>query len=197
VEAAADNLLNEWEEFFQRARDCEVCQRKFKLPAVNILKEITRPRAAWGLPWYDRYRNLDGGLIVVGKDFGNEKMVSDFRAELARNPRFEPGWDQDRSYFRLRKFLGEMSIACRGFVTNSALCVRPNATKITGNMRSKVYANCLCHLKRQINLVKPYVIAPLGPCARKGCQTANGSAARLAHTASHSPLSQAALAFAV
>jgi len=34
-------------------------------------------------------------------------------------------------------------------------------------------------------------------CARKSCQTANGRAARLAHTASHSPLSQAARALAV
>jgi len=158
-----DNLQSGWNNFFQQAYGCTLCKDKYRLPVENIFKGTSiGPNDPWGLAWYDKYRNLDSGLMIVGMDFGNEDMVRESRAALKQNPKFEPDRDQDKSYVRLDEFLGDALLQNRAFVTNAALCVRRDSDEISGELTPQVYVNCLPHLRRQINLAKPYIIVPLG-----------------------------------
>lgn len=147
-----------WEGFFGKVRDCRSCA---PLGVTNILTDL-RADDAWGLPWYDKHRNLDGGLMIVGMDFGNEETVNSLRWALRRNPNFEPGEDQDKTYVRLRRFLKAASLEHDAFVTNAALCVRAGGTQETGRLSAKIYQNCSSHLRAQISLAKPYAIVALG-----------------------------------
>lgn len=147
-----------WESFFAGVKACHSCS---SLGVINVLTDL-HPSEAWGLPWYDRHRNLDGGLMVVGMDFGNEETVRDLRAACKRNPDFKPGEGQDKSYARLRRFLKAAAVDGDAYVTNAAMCVRQGGSQETGRLDERIYKNCTGHLRTQINLVKPYVVVALG-----------------------------------
>lgn len=147
-----------WKRFFESAKACRDCA---KYEMVNVLEGLSADDP-WGLPWYDRYHNLDGGLMLVGMDFGNLTTVSDLRQQCSLDPGFEPGYKQDQSYYNLHRFLAAAGLADKAFVTNAALCVRPPEAPESGEMDDAVYTACLRHLKAQIELARPYVIVPLG-----------------------------------
>jgi len=133
---------------------------------VNVLEGYDDDR--WGLAWYDKHARLDGGVLIVGMDFGNEDSVIDQRAKLAQDPDYEPGWNEDRSYARLRQFLRKAKLstgeplASRVYVTNAALCVRLSGAGERGAVSASVYRECSRHLLAQINMVKPYFVVALG-----------------------------------
>ena len=165
-------IINEWNDFLKKVQTCNDCNVEYNM--VNILCNI-RYNDPWGLAWYDKYRdNFNGGLMIVGMDFGNEEMVLRFRHKYNQNKQYEPAWKDDRSYNRLSNFLSSASLEKNAFVTNAALCVRPGNKKITGAKQVAVYKNCLKHLRNQINIVKPYIIAPLGGTALKSVFNALG-----------------------
>lgn len=147
-----------WESVFNQMKSCRSCA---SLGVVNVLTDLSS-KDAWGLPWYDRHRNLDGGLMVVGMDFGNEETVQDLRAATRRNPNFEPGEGQDKSYARLRRFLKAAKVEDSAYVTNAAMCVRKGGSQETGPLGDQIYKSCAGHLRAQISMVKPHVIVALG-----------------------------------
>lgn len=159
-----------WHTFFEQVLGCEVCA---KWGMINVLRETAG--TPWGLAWYDRHANPDGGVMMVGMDFGNADSVARQRQQLAADPDFEPGFSgpgEDKSYARLRRFLlgarlssGE-PLANRVYLSNAALCARPAGADECGEYEHpEVYQACARHLATQINLTKPYVVVALGATA--------------------------------
>lgn len=151
----------EWNEFFSQAQQCKACATE---GMVNVLEGLS-PQDPWGLAWYDKHRNLDGGLMMVGMDFGNEDTAAGQRSQIAIDPNFEPGFKggfRDRSYARLRNFLHDSGLADKVFVTNAALCVRPKGVSEEKPYSGRVYRNCARLLRAQINVAKPNIIVALG-----------------------------------
>lgn len=177
----------EWRQFFEGVERCDRCkavQSTFKVTdptsgqpisrafkVVNPLLGLTATDR-WGMPWYDRHRNLDAEVLVVGMDFGSETTIGILSALLAANPDAEFGEDVDKTFVKLTTMLFEPGDdelerikPSDVYVTNAALCVREEGCPETGELSRKIYANCSSHLRAQIDMVKPYVIVALGNVA--------------------------------
>ena len=147
-----------WTDFVNNAAACRASAGHGMANILTNLSTCDR----WDLPWYDNYRNLDGGLMIVGMDFGNEDTVQQQRAFRSRDSCWEPGEGLDKSYVRLTRFLKSADLAREAFLTNAALCVRSGMSQETDALPQAIYNNCSRHLRAQVSLAKPYVIVALG-----------------------------------
>jgi len=159
----------------QKISICNKCEGDSDKHLVNVIA-ANHNNAPKGIGyWSDAYPNLNADLMIVGQDWGSEGYLSEFVKKYnGRLPDAEnywednnPTWENLMDYLLKAGFETEENIAesfkkfKNIYLTNSVLCLR-KGNKITGDIRIEWINNCYQFLKKQIDIVRPKIIATLG-----------------------------------
>lgn len=153
------------QKLIQEIKACRKCCNGFENGMANII--AGRPESASkGIGyWTDAFPDFDANLMIVGQDWGDIKTVLKFGR--TPEPYCEPG---NPTWENLMFFLKEAGFeAADGaydfkdiYLTNALLCARNG--KMTGdkNIKSEYFDNCFPFFNKQIDIIKPKIIATLG-----------------------------------
>jgi DNA polymerase len=147
-------------ELVKKRKDCKKCS-SFGLvnPADVLGGELDSDEIG---PWTRWQGNLDSALMIIGQDWGGQKMFCD-----------NNGWDPDEGITNgyLMELVNELGIKINDvsktnnkgaiYLTNSLLCLRPYYNSKNKPAR-QCFENCAWFLKEQIRIVSPRVILCLG-----------------------------------
>lgn len=123
--------------------------------------------------WTDWYSRLDANLMIIGQDWGPFQDMEKLNKMYLEN-KVEDNWnilietEKSTTKKMLTKYLNiasdnRIKDLNNIYITNAIMCARSGSTYRGNNINLKLSTtNCSCFLKRQIEIVKPKVIATLG-----------------------------------
>lgn len=133
---------------------------------VNMTNIIAgRPEsAARGIGyWSDAFPYYGAKLMIVGQDWGNDKYVSEFgKFPDSYRDYTEKGNPTWKNLIRNLEDAGFVLHSGDIYLTNALLCARQGEMTGNKNIDRAYFSQCFQHLKKQIDIIRPKVIAPLG-----------------------------------
>lgn len=139
---------------------------------INIYKDFKLAKQIPSI-WTDWYHKLDAKIMIIGQDWGPYKDMKELNQLYLQNPT-EENWknliekEQSLTKRQLKKYLIESSNGKTNsiddvYITNAIMCAR-KGNHYRGDDINLKYSSISCsrYLKKQIEIVKPKVILPLG-----------------------------------
>lgn len=143
---------------------CNDCYKKYPEAKRHIANSIASMSKTGINFWADAFPHYNAKLMIVGQDWGSEGYLETFlrlHGGSIPNPYEE---NNNRTWSNLMEFLDASMIDHRDvYLTNALLCLR-RGKGMSGerNFSPKCLQNCFQYLKRQIEIIRPLVIAALG-----------------------------------
>jgi len=162
-------------ELRQNISGCNKCEGDSPECLVNVIAANDKYAPRGIGYWSDAYPNLCADLMIVGQDWGSEGYLLNFSKSYDRllssvNNYWEdknPTWENLMTYLGKAGFSSvENSSNARLrftniYLTNAVLCLR-KGDKITGDINTQWIGNCFPFLKKQLDIIRPKIVATLG-----------------------------------
>lgn len=182
------NKLKEFNKLIDNMGKCERCTNIYKkenkkLVDCSLINIYKNKEFCLNIPtiWTDWYTRIDSDIMIIGDDWGPYTEMSKYREEYIKELRTdEDAWEnlvnkEDTLIHKnlvkfltesakLEKFELETDFLNHIYFTNAVMCARQGESyKDTKCFDAKECTiNCILHLIRQIEIVRPKIIITLG-----------------------------------
>jgi uracil-DNA glycosylase family 4 len=158
-----------YEALVQRRKTCYLCTSLCNPSKVEGYSQYDNEIG----PWSRWQGNLDAKLMIVGQDWGNERLLrNNYLMEDGNEVRSNPT-NKNLLYLLNSIFSTKIDWKLRGmggkyFFTNAVLCLRDKNTQMQSKANPVWFNNCVGKkkfLRQQIEIVNPRVVVGLGALA--------------------------------
>ncbi len=162
------------EQFEVLLKQLKMCQKCMQYNCkeknlINLYKDLTFAKNIPSI-WTDWFQHLNSKFMIIGQDWGPFIDMNELNKKLLPD---KSNWkeliESEKSHTKklLEKNIEQSSngkhTLREAFITNAIMCARQGVSYRGNNINLKQSTlNCCDYLKKQIDIVKPIVLVPLG-----------------------------------